>query len=388
MQYNDKPFPRAVPLFPKRGTVLEYLEDYSKEIMDVIHFRTQVQKISLANEISVGQADKWTVTCEHLPSKSIKESTYDAVVVASGHYTVPHVPYINGLERWNKAYPDTIIHSKAYRNPETFAGKKVLVIGNSASGVDIAAQICHSCRHPLLLSSRSESMFISQSTSWRTEVPEVVEYLDPATHYRAVRFADGRTETGIEATVFATGYFYSFPSLTIREQPLITNGLRTENVYEHLFHIEHPSLAFPVLNQKIIPFPLAENQAAVISRVWSGRLHLPSKEAMREWEADVIRAQGDGKKFHVLKFPADVDYLNKLYAWAESAPRVEGLVNNGVGKMGTHWDEKSIWLRGRFPEIKKAYADRGEKRFAVTRVEELGFDFERWKVQRNTSMLQ
>ena len=120
-------------------------------------------------------------------------------------------------------------------------------------------------------------------------------------------------------------------------------------------------------------FPLAENQAAVIARVWSGRLALPSQAKMRTWESDTLVKKGDRKAFHVLKHPEDAEVLNALYAWAESASKVEGLENDGQGKLGLAWDREAIWLRSRFPDIKASFAKRGKARVDVKTLEDLGF---------------
>lgn len=58
------------------------------------------------------------------------------MVVASGHQSIPrHPPQVDGFE-------GKYFHSHAYRTPESFAGKRVMVIGSGNSGVDIAADIC------------------------------------------------------------------------------------------------------------------------------------------------------------------------------------------------------------------------------------------------------
>ena len=385
MAYSDKPFPEDAPLFPKHGTVLKYLEEYAEEVKHLIRFQTQVLDVRLHRDDNSGDPDRWEVTVLDLRSKKTATAFYDAAVVANGHYTVPHVPDIKGVGDWNTAYRGSIMHSKAYRRPEAFRNKKVLIVGNSASGVDIAAQISHSCKQPLLLSSRSDSMY-GQNAAWK-DVPQIAEFIFPDTledtvgscsdvQYRAVKFIDGGIETHIDAVIFATGYFFSFPFLSKLAPPIITDGVRTRDVYQHIFHIEHPTLAFPVLNLKIIPFPLAETQCAAIARVWSGRLRLPSEKEMREWEKEVFRDRGDGKSFHVLKFPLDAKTLNELERWVASAARVDGLDNDGNGKAGSFWDKKDIWMRSKFPQIKKAYAERGEQRFDVRTAEELGFDYE------------
>lgn len=51
---------------------------------------------------------------------------FDAVVVASGHYTVPFIPHHDGLKEWAERYPGTVEHSKSFRGPAKYAGKVAL----------------------------------------------------------------------------------------------------------------------------------------------------------------------------------------------------------------------------------------------------------------------
>ena len=96
---------------------------------------------------------------------------------------------------------------------------------------------------------------------------------------------------------------------------------------------------------------------------------------MREWERKTVEEKGNGKAFHVLKHPEDAEVLNELYAWAESAGKITGLENDERGKLGTAWNEKGVWMRSKFPDIKAAFAKRGKRRFEVKTLEELGFDY-------------
>ena len=355
-------------LFPSRETVLKYLEDYAQEIRHLVHFQTQVIDISWMRH---GEQPTWLVRSKDLKSNHIFKKIYDAVVVANGHYTVPHLPSIKGICEWNKAYPGTITHSKHYRRPAPYLNKKVLIIGNAASGTDIATQIATVSQHPLLISSRSESALFPFSASYKKDVPEILEFLPPSQRRRAVKFKDGRIEENIDAILFATGYYYSFPFLSSLEPPATTTGERVEHLYQHIFYIPNPTLAFIGLPSKIIPFRTFEGQAAVIARVWSNRLSLPSVAEMQKWEKSVIKERGRGKGFHVLPFPRDFEYHNEA--------REGGDGKEGRGKVPPKWDEKETWTRERFPAIKKAFAERGKGRHEVRTVEELGFDYEAWR---------
>ncbi|KEF54683.1 uncharacterized protein A1O9_09125 [Exophiala aquamarina CBS 119918] len=385
MAYCDAPFPRSAPLFPRHEAVLEYLERYAEDVKSLIRFSTKVRHVELGVEEWEGRKrDVWSVISTDLRTGVVEApKRYDALVVANGHYTVPYVPSIAGLQEFNQRYPGVVLHSKAYRRPEDFMGKKVLVVGNSASGLDIATQIGKYAQKPVYLSARSVSAFGSlPPADWREDVDEVVEFLSSDDSPRGIRLRSGRIETGFDSVVFATGYFYNFPFLRGIDlelgETLITDGSRTRGLYQHLFHIEHPSLVFPVINLKVIPFPLGQNQAAVTSRVWSGRLALPRKEEMRNWERETMQQKGDGKCFHLKKFPEDAAQINELYLWAKEARRRNGLEGDGMGKLGMPWDERLTWMRSRFPEIRGAFTRRGKDRANVTHMEELGFDFDAW----------
>jgi hypothetical protein len=54
--------------------------------------------------------------------------------------------------------------------------------------------------------------------------------------------------------------------------------------------------------------------------------------------------------------------------------------------MGIFWNEKAIWMRSKFPQIKRAYAERGENRFEVRTAEELGFDYEGYKEEESNQI--
>ncbi|KAJ5381460.1 uncharacterized protein N7496_003888 [Penicillium cataractarum] len=377
MRFSDQPFPRDAQLFPKHHTVKQYLEDYAEATKSHIHFETQVLDVKLSDP----KLSTWDVTTKDLHKGQDTTQTYDAVVVASGHFTVPYLPDIPGIGNWDQSYPETISHSKFYDTPEPFAGKKVVVVGNSASGLDIGAQINTVSAGPIIASQRSESYLAASAPSDKIICPEIAEFLSPTKYNRGLRFANGHIEENVDAVVFCTGYFYSFPFLSSLNPAVITHGWRAMHVYQQLFYSEHPTLVFPVLAQRVIPFPMAENQAAVFSRVWSQRLELPSKAEMQAWEDTQVANKGDGKQFHLLPFPMDADYLNFMYTWAASAKPRPGLSNGGHGKQGVFWGERERWMRALFPDIRRAFVQRGDRRASVRTLEELGFIFDDQKLK-------
>ena len=359
MKFSDMPSLEDNQLFPSREAVTQYLEDYGEDIRHLVTFQTRVV------DIFQTQSGAHQVRLKDLQTNSFYERTYDAVVVANGHYTVPSLPNIKGIKAWNLANPGVISHTKLYRRPGPFADKKVIVVGNAASGTDIASQIGVVCKPPLLMSQRSNSI-LAFTTDYKVVMPEIVEFLPDSCGTRAVRFADGRVEANIDAILFATGYYYSFPFLSSLKSKLVSTGERVQHLYKHLFYIDDPTIAFIGLPSKIIPFRTAEAQAAVVARVWADRLELPSTQVMSRWEEDTIAERGSGKAFHVLSFPKD-----ELVDWAARA-------TGGGGKMPLVWSAKERWARERFPAIKKAFADKGDARHGIKTLEDLGFDYDAW----------
>ncbi|USP72969.1 hypothetical protein yc1106_00243 [Curvularia clavata] len=376
MGFQDLDWPSDSQLFPKHETVLKYIEEYSADVQDLVRYCTQVTNVVPTDPSNT--TSSWTVTTNNLLTKETISEVFDAVIVANGHFIVPYIPPMPRIQEWNTQHPNRISHSKYYRRPEEFTNQKVIVVGNSASGADVSAQIANFCQQPLIWSTRSESMFsathgAASQDQKRRQFPQIAQFL-PST--RGVRFADGSEEHDIDAIVFATGYFYSLPFLQSVEPKLITTGERVNYTYQHIFYAPRPTLSFLALNQRVIPFPIAECQAAVLARVYSGRLDLPPLSEMRAWEESVEEEMGAGRNFHLLPFPKDGNYINTMSKWALSAPEKDGLENGGKGKTPPVWGQWEFWCREHFPKIRQAFGARGEERKNIRSVAELGFVFE------------
>jgi cation diffusion facilitator CzcD-associated flavoprotein CzcO len=374
MGFKSLDWPHDSQLFPKHQTVLKYIEDYGRDVQDTVRYGTQVTNVTPNTDDAT---TSWSVTSRNLQTSTDMTETFDAVIVANGHFITPYIPDIPNIAEWNTAHPGLISHSKYYRRPEEFAGKKVIVVGNSASGADISNQIASHCTLPLLWSSKSTNLFVSATPTdpRRRELPPIKQF-NLAT--RGVEFEDGTIEDTIDAIVFATGYFYSLPFLSNITPALVTDGSRVNNTYKHLFYAPRPTLSFLALPQRVIPFPTAEAQAAVLARVYSGRLSLPPVSEMQQWEKEREK-EAPGRAFHLLPFPKDGENINELSKWALSAPRREGLENEGKGMVPPVWGEWEFWCRENFPKIRQAFGKLGEKRFTTRTLEEVGFSFEAYQ---------
>lgn len=357
MNFVDKKFPDDAWVFPQREVIQEYLLEYGEDVKHLVKFCYQVARITL---IPKDGRDRWEVEAHSTTGDSVLTDTFDAVVVANGHYSTPYIPDIKGMREFNEAYPGVISHSKQYRTPQPFKDKKVIVVGNGPSGVDIALQINTECRKPALLSVRHPTLPERLAHAGCEDIAEIDEFL---VENRAIRLKDGRVETDIDAVVICTGFLFSYPFFPDLQQKLVTTGRGVHGLYKHLFHIQHPTLAFPGLNMKAVPWPLSEAQAAVFSAVWSNNLPLPSQPEMEEWSKDLEKDKGD--TLHVLGRLGDGYYINELHDWVMQA--------KFVGKEPPVWNDEMMWQRSIFVEAKLRFEQRGCK---AKTLEEIDFHYE------------
>lgn len=151
--FRDFPFPEDTPLYPDHRQMTAYFEAYAARfgLTEFIRFRSEVVQVRQAD-------DGWIVSLQDRSSEA-----FSAVVVASGHQSVPrHPPFAAD-------FTGEYLHAHDYRIPQPFAGKDVLVVGVGNSACDIAADICTvtssvtmAARSPVLLMPR---MFLGVPTS-------------------------------------------------------------------------------------------------------------------------------------------------------------------------------------------------------------------------------
>jgi len=388
MTFEERPYPDGVPLFPSRTEIMNYLEDYGEEVKHLIKFSTQVVQLSWRQDGK--SAACWLLRSKNLLSGEEVENEYDAVALANGHFALPNLPEVAGIQQWNTAYPGSIMHAKWYRNPKQFAGKKVVVVGNASSGIDIGSQIATQCKSPIIISARSEPLFKLPDFVEHRDVPSIVEFISPTEGRRSVRFADGSVEEDVDIVLFCTGYLMNFPFLQPEVQKeLVSTGSMVHGTYKHLIWRQNPSLCFLGLPMKILPLPLGEAQAAVVARVWSGRIDVPSRAEMNVWELERWRTQAEllksrdipvnstslEKSFHSMGYPQDLDYHNDLVSWASQAPEEEGKT------LPRPMGEREYWLRTQMVPMKKAFADLRDNRRSIKTLEDLGFDWEKHKAE-------
>ena len=132
----DKKFPLHYGFFPTGKQYHQYLEDYVKVHQFNIHLGVTVYDVH-------PEGDGWRV------ESSEGSEWYPAVISATGRFNAPIMPDIPG------EFSGEIIHASTYVNGEDFINKRVMVVGNGPSGMDISVDISQYAATPVYLSQRT-----------------------------------------------------------------------------------------------------------------------------------------------------------------------------------------------------------------------------------------
>ena len=333
--FSDFPLGPGVATFPRAEQVQAYLHEYSE------HFGVAQRVLTGARVTGVERAGRgWIVRWSQDGEEHADRFT--GVVVASGRFGAPRFPATPGLARMR--VDGRAVHSFDYRGPDEFRGRRVLVYGNSISGVEIASdlaadntiEVISACRHPRYV---LQKVVRGIPTDWRwfnrffgllgealppeqvaagirdgvlAEAGDPVRYgglavdrnaapkLSMSQEYlayvaegriaprgavesvrgRTVRFADG-AETDVDAVICATGYDLDLPYLSPEIRRVLGDDRNHVDLYLRTFHPDLPGLA--LLGQFLLigpQIPTVELQARWVAAVWSGALAPPATERM------------------------------------------------------------------------------------------------------------
>lgn len=145
-----------LPKFWTAEEYLQYMDAFAKHfnLYQHINFLTQVKQCRKNKETG-----KWDVTvqgkraCEAYmrigaaipedPNEPLRTLSFDALAVCCGTNYWPARPKFRGEER----FQGPIIHSEEYKQPDAFAGKRVLIVGAGESGSDIIKDVSEFASH-------------------------------------------------------------------------------------------------------------------------------------------------------------------------------------------------------------------------------------------------
>jgi hypothetical protein len=244
-------------------------------------------------------------------ASSRQPDIFDAVFVCNGHYSLPQIPDLPGLDLY---FRGQTMHSIAYDDPTAFAGQTVLCVGGRASGSDLAREISEIGNNTrVYLSDTScNNAMTRHNVTW---VPKTVEILpDGRVAFDNTVAASSVEPVAVDTIIFCSGYDYNFPFVNDQSNlELHASQRRVQPLYEQLWHAVYPNVAFVGLPHSIVPFPLFELQVEAVERSWrsgtSSSILPDLSERMRLAKA-AAESGGEGKPEG--RVPEDTHYLGPM----------------------------------------------------------------------------
>ncbi|ERE72488.1 putative dimethylaniline monooxygenase [N-oxide-forming] 6-like protein [Cricetulus griseus] len=384
MCFPDFPYPDDFPNYMHHSKLQEYIKSFAqkKDLLRYIQFETLVSSIKKCSSfLATGQ---WVVVTE----KDGKQDSllFDAVMICSGHHVYPNMPTDSfpGLEH----FQGKCLHSRDYKSPGDFQGKRILVIGlgNSASDIAVelsrlAAQVIISTRSGSWVMSRvwndgypwdmvyvtrfatflrnvlpsfvSDWLYVKKMNTWfkhenyglmplngplrkepvfNDELPArilcgtvtIKPSVTKFTESSAV-FEDGTVFEAVDCVIFATGYGYAYPFL---DDSIIKSRNNEVTLYKGIFppQLEKPTMAVIGLVQSLgATIPTADLQARWAAKVFANTCTLPATNEMMH---DIDEKMGKKLKWFGQSHTLQTDYItymDELSAFIGAKPNIPWL---------------------------------------------------------------
>ncbi|QKD84033.1 NAD(P)/FAD-dependent oxidoreductase [Thermoleptolyngbya sichuanensis A183] len=320
----DEHFQRPIPSFPPREVLYDYITGRAKKnhLRRYIRFSTVVRQV----EFTEGQ---FRVRVKDLVADQERVETFDFVVVATGHFSIPNLPKFEGIEQ----FPGRVLHSHDFREAREFAGKDLLVVGSSYSAEDIALQTYKYGAKSVTISYRTAPM----GFKW----PEGIEEVPLLTKLegKVAHFQDGSSKK-VDAIVFCVGYQHNFPFVEDSLRLKTKNRLYPGSLYKGIFWMSNPKLMYLGMQDQFYTFSMFDVQAWYARDVMLGRIALPSYEEMAadiaHWQA---REESLANPFEQIDFQKDyiVDLADQV-----DYPSCDWELTTELFKVWEHDKEQSI----------------------------------------------
>ena len=284
-RYFTKPIPSYVPHETFRDYILARAED--SDIRRFIQFNTVVRHVEFDP-----QKESFLVQTENLTTGKSRRENFDYVIVAVGHFSVPNIPYFEGIE----TFPGQVIHSHDFRDARQFAGRDILIIGGSYSAEDIALQTFKFGAKSITISYRTKPMLFK----WPRQIEE--KPLLNKISGKTVHFSDGSV-SDYDAIVICTGYKHHFPFLEEDIRLVATNCLYPTQLYKGIFFNDQPRLMYLGMQDLIFSLSLFDAQAWYVRDVILGRIEIPNKS-----EREIDMSAWKFREMLIKEKPESIDF--------------------------------------------------------------------------------
>ena len=123
------------------------------------------------------ETGKWILTLRQ-PNENGQEDywwseSFDAAIVAAGHYSVPFIPYTAGLTELSQDFPGSVEHSNVWCKPEKYRGRRVAIVGVSISKTGISSSLIDVAEMPL--NSVVRGKYHLYFSDWEFQHPNILQ---------------------------------------------------------------------------------------------------------------------------------------------------------------------------------------------------------------------
>lgn len=265
----EEHFGQPIPSYPPREVLKDYIMGRidQQDIRKYIRFECPVRWVTFDDDTQM-----FTVTVMNHKTGEQETDEFDYVVVATGHFSTPNMPYIKGLEE----FPGRVMHAHDFRDALEFKGQDLLLVGGSYSAEDIGTQCYKYGSKSVTISYRSQAL----GYDWPDGIEErpLVERLEGNLAY----FSDGTTKH-FDAVIMCTGYLFHFPFLPDELRLQTHNCLYPANLYKGIFWQPNPKLIYLGMQDQYFTFNMFDAQAWYARDLMLDKIQLP---ALAEREQD------------------------------------------------------------------------------------------------------
>ena len=261
-------FGKEIPSYPPREVLFDYIQgrlektDFRKKI----HFNTIVRDIRFEPS-----QNKFTVVSRNALSDTETSEKFDNVIVASGHFSTPNVPYYDGFDKFN----GRILHAHDFRDAREFIDKDILIVGTSYSAEDIGSQCWKYGCKSVTVAHRTAPIGFDWPKNWR-EVPALIRVENKTAYFKDNLSVD------IDAIILCTGYKHHFPFLPDDLRLKTVNRLAPSDLYKGVVWNANTSLFYLGMQDQWYTFNMFDAQAWYVRDIILDRIILPAQAELKQ----------------------------------------------------------------------------------------------------------
>ena len=295
----DEHFGKPISSYPPRSVLFDYIQGRVRksDVRKYIRFNTTTRWVEYNEETK-----QFKVILDDLVNNRTYTEIFDYLVVATGHFSTPNMPYFEGVQD----FPGIIMHAHDFRGADQFKDKDVLLIGSSYSAEDIGVQSYKHGAKSVTISYRSQPLGMDWPEGMKEE--PLLEKFEGDLGY----FSDG-TSQRFDAVVMCTGYQHKFPFLPDELRLKTANCLYPENLYKGLVFNKLPNLLYLGMQDQYYTFNMFDAQAWFARDIMQGKIKLPNEE-QRNDDIKLWMELSAANKNHDDEVDFQTDYVKDLIA--------------------------------------------------------------------------